>query len=189
MGSLLVKQTVDYSNVTDRAIVPGFSERFNYFLDQAGIEKANRFASGSRLFDVTLNTFRHWCINNKPPRHFIDLKEIVDCLKPDISTLYSQDSIAIVAWLLCGDHVPNPFKNVSNGFFTDLILLINRIATLKGLPMDSFSKEDRDSIIQSASHYLKKEFGSEPEREKLENNPAFEEVIGQILNLKKLGVM
>jgi len=109
----------------------GFSDRFNQLLDMADFPKQNegRYTEGAKRFGHKSHlTFRSWCTENKKPRTYEILLEVVISLLSDIQADY--DPHSIIAWLYGGDAVKNPFNNTDTDFSLklDIFLLVTELS-------------------------------------------------------------
>lgn len=135
------------SSTSSGNVVQGFSERFNLLMDRAGFPKANRTSLGARRFNVVHNTFKAWCVSNKIPGTHSLLIEIVEALLLDVAGRHNPK--AVVAWLLAGDAVPNPFGDDSDALtFVDLYLQISQVAKREGIDFDKLPREVRNLILK-----------------------------------------
>lgn len=128
-------------------VVHGFSKRFNLLLDRAGFPKQNRTSVGARRFNVVHNTFKAWCVADRIPGTHSSLIEIVEELLKEVSG--RQNPRAVVAWLLAGDAVPNPFGDDTDALvFVELYLQILQIAKREGVDFDKLPREVRNLILR-----------------------------------------
>lgn len=133
--------------------VDGFSERFNLLLDRAGIPKRNRLTTGAKRFNVVLNTFKSWCNQNRIPGTHADLVRVVDNLLKDVPGRYNTK--AVVAWLLAGDAVPNPFASDGGELaLIELYLQIARLAKAEGIDFQSLPGDVRSLILRRSRERL-----------------------------------
>ena len=130
-------------------VVGGFSERFNYLLDRARFPKKNRMTLGAERFDVVPNTFGSWMKDDKIPGKHSTLLEITQSLLREIpGSRYNAK--AVVAWLLAGDAVPNPFDGDSTDTLTlvDLYLQISEIAKHDGIDFSRLPRGVQNVILK-----------------------------------------
>lgn len=150
-------------------VVEGFSTRFNYLMTRAGIPEKNRVNTGSSRFDVVPNTFRSWCLFDKIPGKHSTLLEIVEDLLKDIGGRHN--TRAVVAWLLAGDAVPNPFE--SSETHVDALLLVNLyvqiadFARREGIDFEKLPRDVQNLVLSKARASLSASDSHEP---KLEGN-------------------
>ena len=141
MGESQVKPSVGGN------VVEGFSERFNLLLDRARFPKQNRITIGAKRFDVVPNTFKAWCTADKIPGAHTDLLRIVDELLREVPGRYN--SRAVVAWLLAGDAVPNPFGDDTDALLlVELYLKLSDIAKHEGMDFDKLPRNVRNLILR-----------------------------------------
>src|SRR5690606_15804608 len=95
------KSATAKSQVDDAVAVPGFSDRFTQLLDLAQVSKMNRYSWGHKRYNVAVNTFKNWCVNDMPPRRYRDLVEVVTDLLGQMPGRHSAN--AVVAWLYAGE--------------------------------------------------------------------------------------
>jgi hypothetical protein len=134
-------------------VVSGFSERFNVLMDRAGVSKPNRLSIGSKRFKVALNTFKSWCLQDRIPQTHADRVAVVEDLLKDIPGRY--DTMAVVAWLLAGSAVPNPFeRDVGELALVDLGLQIAQLAHKAGVDFQGLPREVRSLIIRRTRERL-----------------------------------
>lgn len=134
-------------------VVSGFSERFNVLMDRAGVPKPNRLSIGSKRFKVALNTFKSWCLQDRIPQTHADRVAVVEDLLKDIPGRY--DAMAVVAWLLAGSAVPNPFeRDLGELALVDLGLQIAQLAHKAGVDFQGLPREVRSLIIRRTRERL-----------------------------------
>lgn len=130
-------------------VVEGFSQRFNHLMDRARFPRENRVSLGSKRFKVVHNTFKGWCSADKIPGSHSALVEIVDALLKDIPGRHNPR--AIIAWLLAGDAVPNPFGDETDALaLVELYLQISDVAKREGVDFDTLPREVRNVILRHA---------------------------------------
>lgn len=130
-------------------IVDGFSQRFNALMDRAGIPTRNRLTVGSRRFGVVLNTFKSWCSLDRIPGTHADLVSVVENVLKDIPGRFNTKSV--VAWLLAGDAVPNPFERDAGELaLVEMGLQIAQLAQASGIEFQSLPRDVRSLIIRRA---------------------------------------
>ena len=135
-------------------VVEGFSERFNLLMDRAQIPKQNRVSRGAERFGVVHNTFKSWCHGNRIPGTHSALVEVVEALLKDIPG--RQNPKAVVAWLLAGDAVPNPFADDTDALaFVDLYLQIAEIARRERIDFDKLPREVRNRVLKHVLRHLR----------------------------------
>lgn len=129
-------------------VVEGFSKRFNVLLDRARFPKKNRMTHGAKRFGVVPNTFGSWMNDDKIPRHGTLLEVAADALRDIPEGRYNTK--AVVAWLLYGDAVPNPFEGESTDTLAlvDLYLQISDVAKAEGLDFSKLPKDVRNLILK-----------------------------------------
>lgn len=128
-------------------VVHGFSKRFNLLLDRAGFPKQNRTSLGAKRFDVVHNTFKAWCVADRIPGTHALLVAVVEELLKEVSG--RKNPRAVVAWLLAGDAVPNPFGDDTDALaFVELYLQILQIAKREGVDFDKLPREVRNLILR-----------------------------------------
>lgn len=150
-------------------VVHGFSKRFNYLMDRAGVAKTNRTSIGARRFDVVHNTFKAWCAADRIPGTHSLLLEIVESLLRDIPGRYNAK--AVVAWLLAGDAVPNPLGDDTDALvFVDLYLQISQVAKRAGMEFDKLPREARNVILKRVHATLASNSAHTTDNVKLDNN-------------------
>ena len=134
--------------------VPGFSDRFTQLLDLANFEQKARYTVGAERFDVAVNTFRKWCIDDRPPRKYGMLHKVVTELLSDAGGDYNPESI--VGWLYAGDAVPNPFerKAVDYVLLGELYLLFQQQAQFKSVDFNAIPESSRQTAMDRAMSYL-----------------------------------
>lgn len=128
-------------------VVEGFSQRFNYLLDRAKWSPKSRIAAGARRFDIAANTFKFWLMHDRIPGTHGALLEITEALLREIPGHYNPKSV--VAWLLAGDAVPNPFESESKDTLKllDLYMRIAEVAKRAGLDFNALPREARNTIV------------------------------------------
>jgi hypothetical protein len=142
-------------------VVDGFSKRFNFLLDRARFPKKNRMTLGSERFEVVPNTFGNWMKDDKIPGKHSTLLDITKALLADIPGRYNAK--AVVAWLLAGDAVPNPFEGDSSDTLAlvDLYLQVSEIAKREGMDFNKLPRDVRNLILKrvraSLPHHLDEE--------------------------------
>lgn len=135
------------ANTSTGNVVQGFSKRFNLLMDRAGFPKANRTSAGARRFNVVHNTFKAWCVSDKIPGTHALLIEIVEALLQEVAGRHNPK--AVVAWLLAGDAVPNPFADDTDAVaFVDLYLQISQVAKREGINFDKLPRDVRNRILK-----------------------------------------
>lgn len=129
-------------------VVEGFSDRFNFLLDRARWPKQNRMSLGARRFNVVPNTFKHWLVSNRIPGTHAALIEITEQILADVPGRYNPK--AVVAWLLAGDAVPNPFGDDNSDAIqlVNLYLQISEIAKSEGVDFNALPREVRNLILK-----------------------------------------
>lgn len=145
------------SDPTDQ--VPGFSARFIQLLDTAEFPKKGRYSVGAEQFDVSVNTFRSWCLRDKPPRKYGVLHYVVEQLLSKLPESYSPSGV--VGWLYAGDAVPNPFQDQHTDYVLlgELYMLVQRLADDKGIDLEQIPRESRQLLINRAMAYIEKKNG------------------------------
>lgn len=134
-------------------VVEGFSARFNLLMDRAGIPKRNRLTIGSKRFGVVLNTFKSWCNFDRLPGTHADLMSVVGNLLKDIPGRHNAK--AVVAWLIAGEAVPNPFEDDAGALaLVELGLQIAKLAQSKKLDFQNLPRDVRYLIIRHARDRL-----------------------------------
>ena len=137
-------------------IVEGFSKRFNVLLDRAGIPQQSRVSHGAKRLGVVHNTFKSWCVADRLPGSHSSLIQVVEELLKD--TPGRQNPKAVVAWLLAGDAVPNPFGDDTDALaFVELYLQIADIARREKIPFETFPREVRNRILKHVLRHLRAE--------------------------------
>ncbi len=135
--------------VADANKVKGFSERFNVLLDRSDAPKKNRVSYGAKRFDVAHNTFKGWCVEDTIPRRHAFLVTVVADLLQDITGSFNVHSV--VAWLLAGDAVPNPFEAEGDALeLVEIFLEVSAIARKNGIEFDRLPREARQLILNKA---------------------------------------
>ncbi len=135
-------------------VVDGFSERFNLLMDRARVPRQNRVSYGARRFKVVINTFKAWCHADKIPGSHSALVEVVEALLKDIPG--RQNPKAVVAWLLAGDAVPNPFADDTDALATvELYLQIADIARRERIDFDKLPREVRNRMLKHVLRHLR----------------------------------
>ena len=161
---------VELSPASTANVVSGFSERFNVLMDRAGIPKRNRLSIGSKRFKVALNTFKSWCAQDRIPGTHADRVAVVEDLLKDIPGRHN--TMAVVAWLLAGPAVPNPFeRDVGELALVDLGLQISRLAQEAGIDFHKLPREVRSLIIRRTRERLA-EINPDPSVTSLDNATA-----------------
>jgi hypothetical protein len=128
-------------------VVEGFSQRFNLVLDRARFPKQNRITVGAKRFDVVPNTFKAWCTADKIPGTHSDLLRITSELLREMPGRYN--ARAVVAWLLAGDAVPNPFGDDTDALLlVELYLKLSDIAKHEGMDFDKLPRNVRNLILK-----------------------------------------
>lgn len=132
-------------------IVEGFSERFNFLLDQAKwpkLPKQHRITMGSQRFDVVPNTVKYWLEGNRVPATHTALVKITEKILEGMTRKYNP--IAVAAWLMAGDAVPNPFgeDNTDALQVVNLYLQIAEAAKNEGIEFNSLPRDARNLIIK-----------------------------------------
>jgi len=135
-------------------VVEGFSARFNVLLDRAGIPQQNRVSHGARFLSVVHNTFKSWCLQDKIPGSHSSLLEIVEKLLESAPGRHNPK--AVVAWLLAGDAVPNPFGDDTDALaFVELYLQIADIARRERIAFEKFPREVRNRMLKHVLKHLR----------------------------------
>jgi hypothetical protein len=135
-------------------VVEGFSARFNLLLDRAGVPRQNRVSYGAKRFRVVINTFKAWCQADRIPGSHSALVEIVEALLKDMPG--RQNPKAVVAWLLAGDAVPNPFADDTDALaFVELYLQIADIARRERIDFDRLPREVRNRMLKHVLRHLR----------------------------------
>jgi hypothetical protein len=125
---------------------PGFSERFNYFLDVAKYPDVNkgRITLLAEDEEMSQSGVRKWIIEDNPPKG-IKLIEICQrIINSKMSKKYNPTLIA--GWLEYGDEIiPNPFKDAksiahSHTIMSGIYVLAHNIA--KSIDIDIYSMEE-----------------------------------------------
>lgn len=139
--------------------VPGFSVRFTQLLDIAEFPKKGRYSVGAEQFKVSVNTFRSWCLRDKPPRKYGVLHYVVEQLLSKLAESYSPSGV--VGWLYAGDAVPNPFQDQDTDYVLlgELYMLVQRLADEKGIDLKQIPRESRQQLINRAMAYIEKKNG------------------------------
>ncbi len=86
---------------------PGFSDRFNLFLDKANFASLEygRARALAERFEGSKSGARKWIREDTPPRH---LRDIVESICEDLPGNYDRERL--LAWLYHGDAAENPFE-------------------------------------------------------------------------------
>jgi hypothetical protein len=135
-------------------VVEGFSARFNLLLDRAGIPQQNRVSHGARFLNVVHNTFKSWCVQDRIPGSHSSLREIVEKLLESAPGRHNPK--AVVAWLLAGDAVPNPFGDDTDALaFVELYLQIADIARREKIAFEKFPREVRNRMLKHVLKHLR----------------------------------
>jgi hypothetical protein len=135
-------------------LVEGFSARFNLLMDRAAVPKKARMSYGAKRFGVAINTFKSWCVADRIPGAHSDLVGIVDELVKDIPG--RPNTRAVVAWLLAGDVVPNPFADETDALaFVELYLQIVDIARREGVTFGKLPRELQNRVLKHVLKYLR----------------------------------
>ena len=122
-------------------------------MDRAAVPRENRITVGARRFDVVPNTFINWCEKDKIPGKHALLVQIVDALLKDVPARH--DTHAVVAWLLTGDAVPNPFHDESDALrVVELYFQISDLARREGVDFDGMPREVRNLILRRVNAWL-----------------------------------
>lgn len=125
------------------ASVTGFSDRFNFFLDQADYPRLNkgRLTAVSEDLGMSLSGARKWIIENTPPQtsRLIEICEKI--VRQRLNKNYDPKRIA--CWLEYGDEiVANPFTS-GRSIATDHLIMGNIYVLVheaaKGLGIDIYS--------------------------------------------------
>lgn len=125
----------------------GFSDRFNALLDRADFPKQNRVAAGAKRFAVVHNTFKSWCTQDKIPNTHSNLVGIVESLLKDMPGRHNTKTV--VAWLLAGDAVPNPFADDTDALLlVELYFQISDVAKSEGIEFDKLRRDVRNLILK-----------------------------------------
>ena len=128
-------------------VVEGFSTRFNVLLDRAGVPQTNRQSAVAKRFQVVLNTAKHWCLSDRIPQTHSDLTRIVENLLRDIPVRV--DARAVIAWLLAGNAVSNPFGDDDTLGIVELYLEIAEFARHQGLDFSELPRDVRHVIFRT----------------------------------------
>ena len=135
-------------------LVEGFSARFNLLMDRAAAPKKARISYGAKRFGVAINTFKSWCVADRIPGAHSDLVAIVDELVKDMPGRCN--SRAVVAWLLAGDAVPNPFADDTDALtVVELYLQIIEIARRERIELSKLPREVQNRILKHVLRYLR----------------------------------
>ena len=135
-------------------LVEGFSARFNILMDRAAAPKKARVSYGAKRFGVAINTFKSWCVADRIPGTHSDLVAMVDELIGDIPG--RPNSRAVVAWLLAGDAVPNPFADETDALaFVELYLQIVDIARRERIDFGKLPRELQNRVLKHVLRYLR----------------------------------
>jgi len=162
-------------------VVEGFSTRFNVLLDRAGIPRQYRVSRGAERCHVAHNTFKGWCLDNRIPGTHSALIEHVETLLKDVPGRHNPK--AVVAWLLAGDAVPDPFGTADTDAlpFVELYLQIRDLAQREGIEFDKLSREVRNRILKHVLRHLRSGRNSDIARESLQlDQSAVSMVIGML---------
>ncbi len=151
---LSMKASVTKIDATTANVIAGFSERFNSLLDRASVPRENRITYCAHRFDVVHNTVISWLEKNKIPGKHALLVRIVTHLLKDIPGRY--DAHAVVAWLLTGDSVPNPFHDDTDALqAVELYFQISDLARAHGIDFDGMPREVRNLILRRVQGWLR----------------------------------
>jgi len=109
----------------------GFSSRFNELLDMANFPKVHegRYTEGAKRFELkSAATFRLWCTEDKKPRTYEMLLDIVKSIMSDIPGDY--DPHGVIAWLY---GAKNPFNDyvIDSTLMLDVFLTVTDIMKIK----------------------------------------------------------
>ena len=162
-------------------VVEGFSTRFNVLLDRAGIPKQYRVSRGAERFHVAHNTFKGWCFDDRIPGTHSALVEHVEALLKDVPGRHNPK--AVVAWLLAGDAVPDPFGTVDTDALplVELYLQIRELAHREGVEFDKLPREVRNRILKHVLRHLRSGRGSNKADDSLQlDQSAVSMVIGML---------
>jgi hypothetical protein len=144
----------DATSSSTANLVEGFSARFNLLMDRAQIPRENRVSYGAKRFRVVHNTFKSWCVANKIPGTHSMLTQIVEELLKEMPGRHNPKSV--VAWLLAGDAVPNPFADDTDALaFVELYLQIADIARRERVDFDSLPREVRNKMLTHVLRHLR----------------------------------
>lgn len=134
-------------------VIAGFSERFNSLMDRASVPRENRITYCAKRFDVVHNTVISWLEKDKIPGKHALLVRIVGDLLKNIPGRY--DTHAVVAWLLTGDSVPNPFHDDTDALqVVELYFQISDLARAHGIDFDGMPREVRNLILRRVQGWL-----------------------------------
>lgn len=172
----MASETRDIFENEDNNEVPGFSGRFSFLLNKLKFPEKNRYTFGAEKFKTTPTTFRNWCLNNKPPRKYKNLIDIVDTLvsSSELST------IETLAWLYTG--YPNPFEPSR-----DDLLVAKTAWLIKELSNEEFEKmedKDQDEILKGVLNFVRKESAKSDLIEVDINNKKLVTFIRNVINFK-----
>ena len=135
-------------------VVAGFSARFNVLLDRAQVPRENRVVYGAKRFGLAHNTFKSWCVADRIPGAHSTLTQIVEQLVAEIPGRHNPRSV--LAWLIAGDAVPNPFADDTDALaFVELYLQIADIARRERMDFDKLPREVCNTILNHVLRHLR----------------------------------
>ena len=147
---------VKTSSNTSESEVPGFSGRFNSFLDYLGFKEKNRHSEGADILGITRTTFRNWCTNNIAPRKHSDLRSAVKKLCEHKGKVIDDNYLS--AWLLSGIPEINPFKDDDEAITAKGIAIVYLSQLLKDseTPFENLNASCKEILIKSVQESIKK---------------------------------
>lgn len=178
MGKMSRTATVTSLDSSGANVVDGFSRRFNVLLDRAGVPQQNRVSIGAVRFNVVHNTFKNWCEKNKIPGSHAMLVQMTEGLLEDVPGRF--DPQAVVAWLLTGDAVPNPFHDNTDALaYVELFFQISDVAKGAGVVFNGLPRDVRNVILRRVWLSLQKVGGDSPPNYQLDDRDA-DVILGMI---------
>ncbi|MEM8500683.1 MAG: hypothetical protein AAF542_21900 [Pseudomonadota bacterium] len=118
----------------------------------SGMPERKRVAQGARRFNVAHNTFRSWCVDNKlPGRHSLLLDIVEDLL---ITIPGVDNTKSVVAWLICGDSVPDPFHGGAILESIEVFFQVTDRARNKGVAFDELPRDAKEIILRKTQDFI-----------------------------------
>lgn len=122
------------SNKTTKGICPGFSGRFNLFLDEAGYPEMNlgRLKVLAEDQEMSISGTRKWVVEDTPPKGAKLIEACETIINKKMNSKHNPKRIA--CWLEYGDDIiANPFndgKSIANdhAIMGNLYVLVHNIA-------------------------------------------------------------
>ncbi len=145
------------------AACPGFSNRFNWFLNEAGYRDINqgRLTEFAEDMEMSLSGARKWVVEDNPPKGSRLIEVCGKVIEKKMPTKYNPKRVA--CWLEYGDEfVPNPFKSgksIANdhAIMGSIYVLVHKMAKkldiniyeIQSTIMDSVYTKIMDDVVEN----------------------------------------